>query len=111
MRRSPSLSPSLPQLAASSTCVRLFGVCSQSSSLASQVLLNRSVLLPSDPWLDTSPSSSPAPVVAPSPNDGTGSYTPELVAFLVRAGIVVQHPVERHKVRLEDFVGLAGGGS
>ncbi|GAA5847801.1 hypothetical protein JCM9279_006640 [Rhodotorula babjevae] len=73
-----------------------------------EVLLNRSVLCRSDPWLDTSPSSTSAsgPDSAPEPDDGTGSYAPELVAFLVRAGIVVQHPVERAKVRLEDFAGL-----
>ncbi|KPV77199.1 uncharacterized protein RHOBADRAFT_52140 [Rhodotorula graminis WP1] len=77
-----------------------------------EVLLNRSVLVPSDPWLDTSPSLSaaPGPDSGSTRDDGTGSYPPELVAFLVRAGIAVQHPIERAKVRLEDFAGLGGGG-
>ncbi|GAA5909850.1 hypothetical protein JCM8208_000970 [Rhodotorula glutinis] len=76
-----------------------------------EVLLNRSVLVPSDPWLDTSRSSAPAPDSARARDQGAGSYPPELVAFLVRAGIAVQHPVERAKVRLEDFAGLGGAGS
>ncbi|BGP37583.1 hypothetical protein JCM10449v2_001500 [Rhodotorula kratochvilovae] len=65
-----------------------------------ETLMNLSITRPSDPWLSTAPSGA-------GEEKGGRAFAPELVAFVLRAGIAHEHPREPGRVRLVDFAGVA----
>ncbi|BGP45668.1 hypothetical protein JCM10450v2_001498 [Rhodotorula kratochvilovae] len=65
-----------------------------------ETLMNLSITRPSDPWLSTAPSGA-------GEEKGRRAFAPELVAFVLRAGIAHEHPREPGRVRLVDFAGVA----
>ncbi|GAA6052444.1 hypothetical protein JCM3770_001116 [Rhodotorula araucariae] len=90
-----------------------------------ETLMNLSITRPGDPWLATLPSSAAAAAAAATASsasegddaktdadadaDATGRFpfAPELVAFVLRAGIAHEDPRTAGRIRLVDFAGVA----
>lgn len=63
--------------------------------------MNASVTSPADPWIDAlSPATDPDDHDAPA--GGLGAPE-QLVHYLLRAGIAVEHPADKSRIKLVEF--------